>query len=149
MPLKFDDTDRKIILELQRDSRQAMSAIAGRIGLSRNAVRQRIERMERDRIITGYTVRLASGDSSRRNISAFLFITRHDRMRGADVISAIRRIPEVSICHVLSGEKDLLVRLDAPSQDRVREVWHDLSQLAGVRDICTCFSLSTVLDRSA
>lgn len=148
MTTKLDDIDRTILRILENDARTSLTDLAKRTDLSRNAVRQRIERMERQGIIAGYTIRYGDGRAPSSFITAFLFVTRHDRMRGGDVLAAIRQIPDVTLCHVLSGENDLLLRIDVLSQERVKAIWDQLSALSGVKDICTCFSLSQLIDKS-
>ena len=52
----MDVIDKQIMAELTANARIPLVALASRVHLSRNAVKQRIERLERDGIITGYTV---------------------------------------------------------------------------------------------
>jgi DNA-binding Lrp family transcriptional regulator len=68
-------------------------------------------------------------------------------MRGADVLAALRTIPEVVLCDVLSGDFDLLVRLEARSLDRVQEIWEQIAALPGVGDTVTALTLSNVIRR--
>ncbi|MGE0653174.1 MAG: Lrp/AsnC ligand binding domain-containing protein, partial [Alphaproteobacteria bacterium] len=76
-----------------------------------------------------------------------IFIYRHDRMRGAEVIEAVRRIQEVVACDVLSGEFDLVVRVEAPDADRIRSIWQEIAAIPGVRDMVTTFVLSSLIER--
>lgn len=68
-------------------------------------------------------------------------------MRGIDVLQALRLIPEVAGCDVLSGDFDLLIRLEAQSVERVRQIWEEIAMLPGVRDTVTALSLATVIRR--
>ena len=43
-------------------------------------------------------------------------------MRGSDVLAALQRIPEVVICEILSGDFDIMVRLEAASLERARGI---------------------------
>ncbi|TDD31581.1 AsnC family transcriptional regulator, partial [Saccharopolyspora elongata] len=52
----MDAIDEKIIAELSRNARISHAELAHRVLLSRNAVRQRIERLERQGHIRGYTI---------------------------------------------------------------------------------------------
>ena len=56
--MALDEIDQKILKELEENSRLPIAKIAHRVSLSRNAVRQRIDRLERDKIITGYTIKI-------------------------------------------------------------------------------------------
>lgn len=143
--MALDEIDLKILKELEQNARLPIAKIAHRVSLSRNAIRQRIDRLERDQVITGYTVTLGDGAAQLNIISAYMFITRKDRMRGADVTTAIMNIPEVKTCHIVSGNLDIVVLIEAPSQERIKEIWQDLAKIPGILDISTSFSLSTVI----
>lgn len=56
--LVIDETDRAILHLLQEDARYTITSIADAVGVSGNTVRNRIERLEEDGIITGYSVDL-------------------------------------------------------------------------------------------
>lgn len=142
----LDPIDAQILSELRRNARCSHAQLGERIMLSRNAVRQRVERLERDGFIQGYTIVEGMGRDA-PIVSANLLVYRHDRMRGVDVIAELRLIPEVVLCDVLSGEFDLFVRVEARSLDRVQDIWHQIAQLKSVRDITTALSLSTEIRR--
>ncbi|MDR6508016.1 Lrp/AsnC family transcriptional regulator [Arthrobacter oryzae] len=141
----MDHIDQKILAELTRNARVSHAELAARVLLSRNAVRQRVDRLERQGYIQGYTI--VAGSVGQSMVSAFLMIYRKDRMRGADVLAALRTIPEVVLCDVLSGDFDLLVRLEARSLDRVQEIWEQIAALPGVADTVTALTLSNVIRR--
>jgi Lrp/AsnC family transcriptional regulator, leucine-responsive regulatory protein len=141
-----DAIDEKIIAELIRNARISHSELAGKVPLSRNAVRQRIERLERQGHITGYTI-VRAGDETGNVVSALVLVHRQDRMRGGDVLAALKRIPEVVICEILSGDFDIMVRLEAASLERVRSIWEEIAKMPGVRDTVTALTLSRVIDR--
>ena len=141
-----DDIDARIMAELRQNARISLARLGERVLLSRNAVRQRIERLERDGYIQGYTIKEAIG-GDRPRVSAVLLVYRQDRMRGSDVIAGLRAIPEVVTCDVVSGELDLVVRIEASDAARIQEIWKQVSAFPGVQDITTALSLSTVIDR--
>lgn len=142
----MDSVDEKIIAELTRNARISHAELAGRVLLSRNAVRQRIERLERQGHIAGYTI-VRAGDDSGDVVSALVLVYRQDRMRGGDVLAALKRIPEVVICEVLSGDFDIMVRLEAATLQRLRDIWEDIAEMPGVRDTVTALTLSAVVNR--
>ena len=142
--MRIDGIDQKIIDALCADARVPLAVLADRIGLSRQAVRHRVDRLEALKIIAGYTVRLALPDDV-APVRAVMLVYRKDRMRGANVLVALERIPEVRDCAVLSGEVDLLVQIEATSHDRVTEIWATISAMDGVQNMTTCFVLDSVI----
>lgn len=142
----MDAIDQKIVAELTRNARISYAELASKVLLSRNAVRQRIERLERQGHIAGYTIVRGGGETG-EVVSALVLVYRQDRMRGGDVLAALRRIPEVVICEILSGDFDIMVRLEATSLERIRRIWEDIAQMSGVRDTVTALTLSSVVNR--
>ena len=142
----MDAIDQKIVAELTRNARVPYAELASKVLLSRNAVRQRIERLERQGPIAGYTI-VRAGAENGDMVSALVLVYRQDRMRGGDVLAAITRIPEVVICEILSGDFDIMVRLEAASLERIRAIWEDIARMPGVRDTVTSLTLSSVVNR--
>ena len=143
----LDQIDQKIFAELSKNARISHAELATKVLLSRNAVRQRIDRMERHGHIQGYTV--VAGATGQSPVSAFLMVYRKDRVRGADVISALRSIPEIILCDVVSGDFDLLLRVEARTLARVQEIWEQVAALPGVTNTVTALTLSSVIRRDA
>lgn len=142
---ELDQIDHKILEELLADARIPIATLAQRVHLSRHAVRHRIDRLEAQKVITGYTIRL--GEGTKPKARAILRVYRKDRMRGREVTDAIAKIPEVTTCYVVSGDSDLILHIEAESQDRVNAIWSQLSSLPGVTDTNTAVVLSSVVDR--
>lgn len=147
MPVELDAIDRKILDELLADARVPIAALAMRVGLSRHAVRHRIDRLEAHKVIAGYTIRLTERSREKPLVRAIMMVYRKDRMRGADVTTAIAAIPEVTYCYVLSGDFDLIVHIEADTQERINDIWSHIARLPGVTDTHTTFILSSVIDR--
>ena len=143
----LDQIDRRILAELSRNARLSHAELGERVHLSRNAVRQRIERLELEGVIGGYTITGGRGDPAAARLTALIFVYRHDRMRGGAVIDALRKIPEIVRCDVMSGEFDLVLRIEAGETDRVRQIWEEIAAMDGVRDTLTAFVLSSLIDR--
>ncbi|RVD46953.1 Lrp/AsnC family transcriptional regulator, partial [Mesorhizobium sp. M7A.F.Ca.ET.027.03.2.1] len=129
------------------NARISHAELSTKVNLSRNAVRVRIERLEREGFIKGYTIVTGEGGGNQHVTTALMFVYRHDRMRGGDVIQALRKIPQVVACDVMSGDFDLLVRVESPDADRIRQIWQQIAELPGVRDTLTAFALSSVIRR--
>lgn len=142
-----DDIDERIIAELVKNARVPHADIAKKVNLSRNAVRERISRLERAGVIGGYTI--ARGlQSEKSTVSAILFVYRKDRMRGANVINAIKAMPEVVSCDLVTGDFDLIVRVEAPSAERVQTLWESIAAIEGVANTVTAFILASHVARS-
>lgn len=140
MKISLDNYDKVILDELTKNARISHSELATRVHLSRNAVRQRVERLEKDGVIAAYTI--VQGDTSNSAVVAMMFIYRNDRMRGTGILKTLRSFSEVKTCDVMSGEVDIVVRLEASSADRIREIWDIVASSPEVKDTVTSFALS-------
>ncbi|GAB7531251.1 Lrp/AsnC family transcriptional regulator [Pseudomonas sp. 3A(2025)] len=143
MKRTLDKIDERIIEELTKNSRLAHNDIAQKVNLSRNAVRLRIERLERDGHIKGYTIVKGVMANEYPPIRALVFVYRQDRMRGSEVVRSVVAMPEVVSCNVMSGDLDIVLTVEALSPDRINKVWTDISNLPGVINTMTTFVLST------
>ncbi|MET8975616.1 Lrp/AsnC family transcriptional regulator [Streptomyces sp. NPDC004539] len=143
----MDTIDEQIITELTRNARISHAELGQRVSLSRNAVRQRVERLERQGHIGGYTIVRPAHTAGRSPVAAHVLVYRQDRMRGGEVLAALKRIPEVVSCDVLSGQFDLLVSVEADCLERVQGIWEQIAQMPGVRDTVTALALSRVVSR--
>ena len=141
----LDQIDQRILFELLKNARVSHAELASKVLLSRNAVRQRIDRMERQGYIQGYTI--VSGTPGHGAVSAFFMVYRKDRVRGSDVIAVLQSIPEVVLCDVVSGDFDLLVRVEARSLERIQDIWEQIAALPGVTDTVTAMTLSSYVGR--
>ncbi|AOJ31859.1 Lrp/AsnC family transcriptional regulator [Burkholderia metallica] len=142
----LDRVDTKILSLLTEKARLSHNVIAMSVNLSRNAVRLRIERLERDGYIRGYTIRHGSPEADSAPIRALMFIYRKDRMRGGEVIAYVRTVPEVVACDVMSGELDVLLHIEATSPERIHKLWEEVAALQGVLDTVTSFVLTRSKD---
>lgn len=109
MPNEIDDVDREILYALQDDARNLSSGeIADRTGTSGSTVRKRIQRLESEGIIKGYSADI-DYQMSGYPLRMLLFCTAPIPERG-DLISDILDISGVvSVQELVTGDENLLV----------------------------------------
>lgn len=144
----LDEIDEQLLAELTRNARVSLVTLGERVHLSRNAVRQRVERMERDGIIDGYTVTRGANGKGGHPMRANVFVYRADRMRGDLVLSAVRAIPEVVRCDILSGDFDLMLAIETDTAMRMQAIWEQIAALPDVSNTVTSLTLATPVNRS-
>ena len=123
----LDDTDRALIAALRADSRTPVATLARRVGLSRGAVQNRINRLLEQGSILGFTLRLPTQGELQR-VRAIMSVAIEGQ-RSRDVIGALRGFAEVAAVHTTNGRWDLVAELEAESLaafsralDRIREI---------------------------
>ena len=92
----FDQQDRRILKELQRDAGRPVEELAEVIGLSRNATWRRIKRLEEQGVLRG---RVALVDPDALGLGLIVFISvktdRHDADWAGKFAAVIRDFPEI------------------------------------------------------
>lgn len=137
----MDDMDHRLIAELRRDGRAALSDLAETLGLSRATVRARMERLAAKGEIAGFTV-LTRGDVSALPVRGMMMIGIEGR--GADKITArLTGLPAVQAVHSTIGKWDLIVDLGSQTLLELDEVIVKIRNLEGVMTSETNLLLST------
>ena len=142
MKIQIDKFDRKIIEILTDNARISITELSSIINLSRNAVTNRINKLETSGFIKGYTTIFGDVVADNRLVVAAITVFRKDRMRDKDVIDYANKVQEIKSCYVVSGEYDIFLLIKAPSQERIHEIWTDISNLESVKHTETIFVLS-------
>ncbi|MDQ3040049.1 MAG: Lrp/AsnC family transcriptional regulator [Pseudomonadota bacterium] len=139
-------TPDELLLSLLRENARASTAeIARRLGLSRTTVQNRIERLERQGVISGYTVRV-NDDYERSRIRAHIMVTLHPKKMPA-VVRTLEAMPEVRELHSVSGEHDLIALAVAATIGDVDVLTDAIGAIDGVERTTTSVILSTKFER--
>ena len=128
----LDDTDKAIIRELQVDGRMPHAQLAGRIGLSQAATRQRVKRL----IDAGVMEVVAVTDPTAlgAGVQAMLAITVDEDARA--IADQIADFPEVDYLVLTSGRVDVLCEVVCADSDHLLELVNGrLRGISGVRTI--------------
>jgi Lrp/AsnC family leucine-responsive transcriptional regulator len=116
----IDDTNRALLAELQRDARLSLAELGRRVGLSSPAVAERIQRLERDGVITGYH---AAIDPRALGFALSAVI----RIRPApgqlhNVAELATQTPEVVDCRRITGDDCFVMTMQLRDVDHLEEV---------------------------
>ena len=143
--MKIDDTDRKILVELQTDAAQSLDDIARKVGSSKTPVWNRIRKMREAGIVGAQTVRL---DADALGFEACFFVlirtSEHDAAWQRAFLKALQDRPEVQEAHRLAGDIDYILKVrvknarayDAFYQALIAEVKvHNVTALLSMEEI--------------
>lgn len=129
----MDDTDVKILNLLRGNSRMKNTEIARQINLTERAVRARIEKLTRERIIKKFTV-----ETSPIGVEGIVLIDTNVGRTTAVKEKARQLSDSVFEC---SGEFDVAVRLRADSLDELNKKVDELRAFPGVLRTSTLIKL--------
>lgn len=112
MAFRMDDTDRKILIEMQEDASQSLDEIARKVGSSKTPVWNRIRKMREAGIIGQQTVML---NAEALGFEATFFVLIRTSEHEADwqnrFLAALKARPEVQEAHRLAGEIDYILKV--------------------------------------
>jgi Lrp/AsnC family transcriptional regulator len=143
--MKLDDTDWKILAQLQQDAGQSLDDIARKVNSSKTPVWNRIKKMKTAGIIGQNTMIL---DAEALGFEACFFVlvrtSEHDAKWQADFLRALRDREEVQEAHRLAGDIDYILKVrvknarayDAFYQALISEVKvHNVTALLSMEEI--------------
>jgi DNA-binding Lrp family transcriptional regulator len=144
--MKLDRFDRALLQALQREGRITNAELAAHVSLSESACLRRVRALETAGLIEGYTAVL-NQQKAGCAVNVFVNITL-ERQEQADLAAfeeAVRAIPEVMECYLMTGEYDYLLRVvvaDTADFERVHS--RHLTGLPHVARVHSSFALRSV-----
>jgi len=116
----IDAIDRSILTELQADARISTAELGRRVGLSAPAVGERVTRLERAGVITGYHAHVEP-KALGYPIGAVVRI-RPAAQQLRKIPEVARDTPQVVACHRITGEDCFLLELHLRAIDDLEEI---------------------------
>lgn len=111
----LDATDLEIVELLREDARRTLADIGSRVSLSAPAVKRRVDRLERESVIVGYTARVDHAMLG-RPLQAFTELRFAGNLPVDQIAGIADGIPEVQTIFTMAGDPDALAWI------RVRDV---------------------------
>ncbi|MFN3702973.1 Lrp/AsnC family transcriptional regulator [Thermomonas sp.] len=136
----MDQLDHALIAALRQDARLPVAALAQRLGVSRGTVSNRMERLQREGVITGYTVRLRP-DRAPAEIRAWMSVAVEGNQQS--VVRALLGEPGVAALHDTNGRWDLLAELRVDDLDALSRTLERIRRIPGVSATETSVHLRT------
>ena len=143
--MRITAADQQLLSLLRENARASTAEIARRLRLSRTTVQSRIDRLEREGAIAGYTVRVGEA-AERGHIRAYISVTVMPR-RMPSVVEALQAMPEVRALHSVSGPSDLMAVGVVPTVEAMDELTDRIGMVDGVERTTSSIVLSTKFDR--
>jgi Lrp/AsnC family leucine-responsive transcriptional regulator len=116
----LDETNRRLLNELQADARLSLAELGRRVGLSPPAVAERLGRLERERVILGYHARV-DPRAVGRNLSAVIRVRPAPRELHK-VAKVAQDTPEVVDCRRITGEDCFIMTAHVRDVEHLEEV---------------------------
>ncbi|MDV8156611.1 Lrp/AsnC family transcriptional regulator [Acinetobacter bereziniae] len=137
----MNNIDLQILTVLKDNARTSITDIAMKLHVSRSTIQKRIEYMENNGIISGYTVKIRP-NFNQNVIRAWMNIMVEGN-KAQSVIKELRIDPIIESMHSTNGKWDLLVELKATNLEEFDQALGRIRRISGIYNTETSILLST------
>ncbi|MDH3338626.1 MAG: Lrp/AsnC family transcriptional regulator [Gammaproteobacteria bacterium] len=145
-----DRYDKLIVKALQRDGRISNKHLAELVNLSESACLRRVRALEEGGMIERYVAMVSQSEAGLPgNVLVHIGLHREEQSELAAFEEAVRNIPEVMECYLMTGEFDYLLRVvvaDMADFERLHK--EALTRLPGVARVNSSVAIRTVLKKT-
>jgi len=143
----IDQTDQKILSFLTKDARMPFLEIARECGVSGAAIHQRVKKLESNGVILGSCL-LVKPQALGLNVCAFVSISLSEANKYPEVVANLKKIPEITECHFITGKYALLVKLYCLDNEHLMQVLlNTIQRIPYILETDTMISLDEAIDR--
>ncbi|HOP04052.1 MAG TPA: Lrp/AsnC family transcriptional regulator [Tenuifilaceae bacterium] len=117
-PRKIDETDRKILNILQKNSRVTIKELSERLNLSTTPIHERIKKLEKNGYIKNY-ITLIDPKMVGKGLSVYISVSLKDHAKETveEFEKQMNRLDEVMECYYISGNFDFLLKIQCSDMD--------------------------------
>lgn len=148
--MQLDRFDKLILDALQRDGRISNKQLAQQVNLSESACLRRVRALEDGGMIERYVAMVSQSEAGMPgNVLVHIGLHREEQSELAAFEAAVRDIPEVMECYLMTGEFDYLLRVvvtDMADFERIHK--DELTRLPGVARVNSSVAIRTVLKKT-
>lgn len=148
-PVALDEVDRRLVLTLSRSGRRSAAALAKDLGLSRQAVTERMRSLEERGVIRGYRADvdpLALGLAIRAQLRLVLDATATPQ-KEKDVMRMLTAHPMVRAVSRVSGEDCFVADVICRRIEDVNALLAEIKATRAIQSSRTAFVLEQILDK--
>lgn len=139
--MELDKTDERILKNLMVDARLSARQLALKLGISTVTVLSRIKKLEREKIIKGYTA-LIDHEKLGYNLTAIIeIIAKKDKIIDMEV--EISKIENVCGVYDITGNTDTLIIAKFKSRNELSEFVKGLASIPNIENTITHVVLNT------
>lgn len=142
----MDAIDRQIVALLRERARRSYQDIGRRVHLSAPAVKRRVDRLEREGVILGYSA-VINPPAFGWHAEAFVALYCEGKMPGEAIRRAVEHEPGIVSAHTVAGEASALLHVLAEDTKDLEAVLERIRAVDGVSRTVTQVVLSTLFQR--
>ena len=144
----MDALDREILGALVRDARLSYRDLGARVGLSANAAADRVRRLRRDGVITGFTATIDPGAAGRR-LHALIDVNMASEHTNDSFEATVAKLEAVIDADHVTGRFDYQLRVACHDTAELDRLLRQLKTELGVAETETRVVLRSAIARGA
>jgi DNA-binding Lrp family transcriptional regulator len=137
----MDDIDRRLLGLLRENARTPVARLAKLLQVSRGTVQNRLDKLERDGTIAGYSVRVLPKVDEQQIVALMTIAVEGTRQE--TVLRTLRGDPSIVTLHTTNGRWDLVAEIRADSLQTFDQVLSRVRLVDGISGTETSLLLST------
>ena len=114
--MNLDSIDIQILSRLKQNARMKASQISDEVGLSISSVTERIHKLEKNGVITSYTVLVDQKAIGNDTIALMEVSLEHPKYYDS-FAEMIAQTKNIASCYYISGDFDFMLKIVAPSEN--------------------------------
>ena len=143
---KLDKLDRQILRLIAADARVAFLEVARECNVSGAAIHQRIQKLTSMGVLKGSQF-IIDPEKIGYETCAYIGLNLKDPGKFDEVVSKLKKMPEVVECHYTTGNFDMFIKIYAINNHHLLNIIHDKLQPLGLARSETLISFHTAIDR--
>jgi DNA-binding Lrp family transcriptional regulator len=142
----MDAVDQRIVALLRENARRSFKDIGDAVHLTAPAVKRRVDRLEREGVILGYTA-VVDPRAHGWHAEAFVDLFCEGNMPGEAIKRAVEGEPGVVSAHTVAGEASALLHVMAEDTQDLESALERIRATDGISRTVTEVVLSTLFQR--
>ncbi|RLI26797.1 AsnC family transcriptional regulator [Candidatus Bathyarchaeota archaeon] len=136
--IKLDDIDRRIIEILKSNSRIKYTVLARKVGLTEGAVRRRVDKLLKNRVIKRFTIEL---EYPQPTLKALVLVSTKTAYPSSTVSELIKRLEGVQAVYEVSGQYDVVAVIEGRDVSYLNNCIDEIRKIEGVESTNTLIVL--------
>jgi Lrp/AsnC family transcriptional regulator len=144
--LQIDESDRRILRALQRNSARSQRELADEVGMSQSACWRRLKALEESGLITGHTIRL---DPQGVGLDLTIFMMVRTRQHSSKWLATFRKevsaIPNVIDFFRIAGDYDYMLKVVAADMNDFDRVYQRIIAKVELESVTSYVTMEAIL----
>jgi DNA-binding Lrp family transcriptional regulator len=141
--LNIDAIDQQLIRLLRKDGRMPVATLAKKIGVTRVTIQNRLNRLEKRRIITGYTALISSAADNQVATVRALTSLELDGDSFNRVNDLLLSEPSITAIHATNGRWDMIIEIQTQTLEDFNDILSRIRNMPGIKASESNLLLST------